>query len=72
MRCFDCQREIEVGDRYIEDTTSGFTNRDAAPEVDGLMADIFGGHDGKIVLCTDCTVEGGNYLSETYWGEGER
>lgn len=69
MRCFGCQRELEVGDRYIEDTASGFSGQDASPEVDGLIADIFGGAGGKLVFCTDCTVEGGDYMTEVYWGD---
>lgn len=69
MNCAGCHREIEVGDRYIEDTASGFTNGDASPEVDGLIAEIMGGRDGKVFFCDDCTVEGGDYLFETFYGD---
>jgi hypothetical protein len=69
MRCFDCKREIEVGDRYIEDTASGFIGQETTPEVDGLIADIFGGAGGKVVFCEDCTQVGGDYMFETNYGE---
>lgn len=71
MKCFGCQRTLEVGDHYIADTSSGFGNREAEPVVDGLLADIFGGVDGKIVLCEDCTQEGGRYKLETVYGDEE-
>lgn len=69
MKCFGCQCEIEIGDRYIEDTASGFINQDSKPEIDGLIADLFGGAGGKVVFCEDCTVEGGDYMAETYYGD---
>ena len=69
MKCFGCNKTLEVGDRYIEDTASGFMKKDAAPEIDGLIADLFGGHGDKVVFCSDCTTTGGDYLPETYWGE---
>ncbi len=69
MKCFDCKREIEIGDRYIEDTASGYAGTEANPEVDGLIADIFGGAAGKVVFCEDCTVEGGDYMFETNYGD---
>jgi hypothetical protein len=69
MKCFDCKREIEIGDRYIEDAASGFAGQEASPEIDGLIADIFGGAGGKVVFCEDCTVGGGDYMTETYYGD---
>ena len=70
MKCFGCQREIEVGDHYIADTASGFIGQEANPDVDAVIADIFGGASGsKVVFCTDCTTEGGDYLAETYYGD---
>jgi hypothetical protein len=57
MKCFGCQNEIEIGGRYIEDTASG------------IIADIFGGKDGKVVLCDDCTVPGDKYMMETFYGD---
>lgn len=61
-RCAGCNREFEVGDRYIVDTSSGFTKSEANPEIDGLIAGIFGGSDDKVRLCEDCTEPGGDYL----------
>jgi hypothetical protein len=69
MRCFECKREIEIGDHYIEDSASGFAGREADPEIDGLIADIFGGAGGKVVFCEDCTQEGGDYKLETFYGD---
>jgi hypothetical protein len=69
MKCFGCQNEIEIGGRYIEDTASGFIDKDATPEIDGIIADIFGGKDGKVVLCDDCTVPGDKYMMETFYGD---
>jgi hypothetical protein len=71
MRCGDCKRELEVGDLYIKDTASGFIKQDTTPEIDGLIAEIFGGSGGKIVFCEDCTQEGGDYLFETVYGDEE-
>lgn len=69
MRCVGCNRELDVGDRYIEDTSSGFARRQPDPVVDGLLADIFGGRDGKVVFCEDCTQDGGDYMFETVYGD---
>lgn len=69
MKCFDCKREIEIGDHYIEDTASGFSGAEANAVVDDLIADIFGGAGGKVVFCEDCTVSGGDYKLETYYGD---
>jgi hypothetical protein len=69
VKCFGCQREIEIGDRYIEDSASGFLGKPQGGEADGILADIFGDKDGKVVFCEDCTVPGGEYMAETYWGE---
>lgn len=69
MRCFGCKREIEIGDRYIEDSASGFSGQESTPEIDGLIADIFGGAGGKVVFCDDCTVDGGDYMFETFYGD---
>ena len=72
MKCFGCKQEIEVGDRYIEDTSSGFSGQEANPEIDDLVAELFSGRDdGKIVFCSDCTQEGGDYISQTYYGEDD-
>jgi hypothetical protein len=76
VKCAGCQKELEVGDRYIEDTASGFIGKESNPEIDSLVADIMGGDasgstEGKVVFCDDCTVSGGDYLFETYWGDDE-
>lgn len=71
MRCFGCNRELEVGDQYIEDTASGFIGEGADASVDDLMADLFGGSGGKVVFCEDCTAPGGEYLFETVYGDEE-
>jgi hypothetical protein len=68
MKCFGCQRDI--GDRYIEDTASGFIGVEDTPVVDDLIADIFGGGPGgKVIFCDDCTTEGGDYMFETFYGD---
>lgn len=69
LRCCGCRREIEIGDRYIEDTASGFIGSASTPEVDGLISEIMGGPAGRVVFCDDCTVEGGDYMFETYYGD---
>jgi hypothetical protein len=71
MKCSDCNRELEVGDRYIEDSASAFLGRDADPEIDGLIADILGGTGGKVVYCEDCTQEGGHWKLNTVYGDEE-
>jgi hypothetical protein len=73
VKCFGCQRELEVGDLYIEDTASGFREMNGSAGVDGLIAELFGGHDDKIVFCEDCTTRtpGGRYRFETVYGDEE-
>lgn len=71
IRCVGCNREIEVGDRFIFDTTAGFLKTDANPEVDDIIAGIFGASDGKVRFCEDCTEPGGDYFFETYYGDEE-
>lgn len=71
MKCAGCQRTLEIGDRYIEDTASGFLKEDGNPELDGLIAGIFGDSGGKIRYCEDCTEDGGDYLFETVYGDEE-
>lgn len=34
MKCVGCNRDLEVGDQYIEDTASGFIHGEANPAVD--------------------------------------
>lgn len=69
MRCAGCNRELDVGDLYIEDTSSGFTKSASDPAIDGLIADILGGSGGKVSFCEDCTEPGGDYLFETVYGD---
>lgn len=72
MNCMGCHRTLEVGDRYIEDTASGFIDKERSDDIDGLLSTVFGGKDGKVFYCEDCTTEGGDYLFETVYGdEGE-
>ena len=68
LRCAGCNRELEVGDRYIEDTPSGFMKAGDSG-MDDLLASILGGSGGKIAYCEDCTQDGGDYLWETYYGD---
>lgn len=74
MKCAGCNRELEVGDRYIEDSATGFMEShgdgpSAVPDFDDLAALVFGGSDGKIRYCEDCTQPGGDYLFETVYDE---
>lgn len=70
MICAGCNRELEVGDRYIEDTTSGFLKMESTPEIDEIIASIFPGSGGsKIVVCEDCTAPGGDYMFEMVYGD---
>jgi len=71
--CGGCRRELEVGDRYIEDSPAGYLGNDVSPEIDGLVADILSGDatlsgrsGGKVVYCEDCTEPGGHYTFQTY------
>lgn len=68
LRCAGCNRVFEVGDLYIEDTSSGFTKSAADETVDDLIAGIFGGSDGKVRLCEVCTQAGGVYTPKTFTG----
>lgn len=72
MICAGCSRELEIGDRYIEDSVSGFLKTEANPVVDDIVASIFPGSGGsKVVFCEDCTEPGGDYLFETVYGDEE-
>jgi hypothetical protein len=72
MKCFSCNNEIEVGDRYIEDTASGFLRTEQSPEVDAVIAELFSGRmDGKVVFCDECTTEGGDYNPQVYYGDDD-
>jgi hypothetical protein len=66
MRCAGCQRELEVGDQFIEGSASDFLEREVDPAIGNLMADLFG---GKIVYCEACTEPGGNFMFSTYYGD---
>jgi len=69
LRCMGCNRELEIGDRYITDTPSSFTKSESNADIDGLIAEIFGGTGGKVAFCEDCTEPGGDYLFETFYGD---
>jgi hypothetical protein len=68
MRCFGCQRELEVGDNYIKDTASGFLDKPSS-DADSIIGDLFGGVGGQIVFCEDCTTNGGRYMLNTVYGD---
>lgn len=70
--CATCGHRFENGDVFIEDTASGFTGTDTDPTVDGLMADLFGGSDGKILLCENCIQTGGKYVARRFGGREGR
>jgi hypothetical protein len=70
MRCAGCDKELEVGDKYIEDTPSGFMETDISGH-DDLMVTLLGGSGGKIFFCEDCTEPGGDYMFSTYYGDEE-
>lgn len=71
MNCAGCNKEIGVGDKYIEDTASGFMGEEADPGVDEIISEILGGVGGRVFYCEDCTAPGGDYLFETFYGEEE-
>ena len=75
MRCAGCQRELEIGDEYIKFTLSEFAEAEGLPAVegvDGVASELFGsGFGDYIVYCTDCTVEGGEWLRDTVYGDEE-
>lgn len=74
LRCAGCNRDLEVGDRYIKDSASGFLASFGSPgtaEFDDLIASVLGGASGEIVYCEDCTAPGGDYLFETVYGDEE-
>lgn len=71
MRCAGCNRDLEVGDRYIRATASEFVGAEASSETDDLIAQIMGGAGGQVAFCEDCTQEGGDFHIETYWGDDE-
>ena len=70
MICAGCNRQFKDGDRYIIDSASGFLNQagDGNPEIDSLIAGIFGSQDGKVRFCENCTRDGGTYQFRTYHG----
>jgi hypothetical protein len=67
VRCCGCQRRLGVGDRYIEDAASGFLKQEGDAGIDSLIAELMGGRAGKVVVCEDCTREGGDYVFETVY-----
>ena len=76
MICADCKRELEIGDRYIEGDASDYLKQDVNPEIGSILADILVGNDkldgaanGRIVYCEDCTVTGGDFRLQTYYGD---
>lgn len=68
MRCGGCNRELEVGDRFIKATPAEFMGRKPS-SVDGLVAEMLGGVGGQMAYCEDCTQEGGDFMLETFYGD---
>ena len=75
MKCCGCNRTLEVGDLYIEDTASGFMGKENPDEsdtdADNLVAELLGGVGGKVFFCEDCTdtESDGRYRFETVYGD---
>jgi len=73
VKCAGCDRELEAGDRYIEDTAGGFFGVGTHPEVDTVMGELLSGRvDGRMVFCEDCTTPGGTYEFKSYDGDEEQ
>jgi len=53
------------GDLCIKGTAGDILGIKTDPAVDGLMAELFGGH-AELVLCIDCTERGGGFEVEVY------
>jgi hypothetical protein len=72
MKCAGCMDEIEVGDRFIKARPSQFLGTsDDDDALDGIMADLLGGSDGKVAYCEDCTQDGGKWKLETFYGDDD-
>jgi hypothetical protein len=71
MKCAGCNRKIEVGDRFIRDTPSGFLKKDDDLGIDDILSTLLGGDGTDIFYCEDCTQPGGFYTIETYYGDEE-
>lgn len=72
MKCAGCNKELEVGDLYIEDSPSGFMKQESEFDdlmFDDLISDILGGSGGKIFYCENCTIPGGDYMFSTVYGD---
>ena len=71
LMCVGCGRVLTAGDRYIEDAASGFLGipqDETEANIDGLIADIFGGAGDSVVFCESCTEPGGEYVFRVYEG----
>jgi hypothetical protein len=68
MKCAGCFQEIEIGDRYIEDTPSGFVGGDYSA-ADKLTAMVLGSSDNKVRFCEDCSEPGGDHMLKTHYEE---
>jgi hypothetical protein len=73
--CGGCQRHLQPGDRYIEDTPSGYIGKESSPDTNALLVDLMTHNDGldgtsdRLVFCEGCTSPGGRYEFKTYGGE---
>lgn len=75
MNCAGCNRELEVGDRYIKFTMDEWGARQGlAPlGMDDLFAGVLGSNAGdKIVYCDDCTKDSDDgWPRQTVYGDEE-
>ncbi len=77
MICGGCQRELVAGDRYIEDTPSGYIGKDTDPNIDALLVDLMTHNDrldgtsDHLIFCEGCTdkTREGRYHFQTYGGD---
>lgn len=74
MRCGECKRELEVGERYIKFTQTEWAERNGLKPLKGfddLFAKIMGSDFGdQIVLCEACTVEADDgFRLDTVYGD---
>ena len=69
MICTECKKELEIGDKYIKCLPHEVANMEINPEIDNLILDLFGGHEGHLIYCEDCTILGGQFLFDTIYGD---
>jgi hypothetical protein len=83
--CGGCQRELQAGDLYIEDTPLGYIGKDypggdaawTLADIDALLVDLMTHNDrldgtsDRLIFCEACTdpTREGRYQLQTYSGE---